>query len=104
MGEQLLTENALREAAPQHDRDRYASQVLEHYFVRGKLKRLPSQLRKREVVLRHLANQFEPERWYVEKRVNEILRTFNTNYDLLRRELVRMKMLARTGGKYRREG
>jgi len=102
MAEQLRTEDALREAAPAYDLKRYASQVLENYFVRGKLREIPSQVKKREVVLGHLADQFEPSKAYAERRVNEILKSFHPEYDLLRRELLRMKLLALENGKYRR--
>lgn len=104
MAEQMLRDDAFRDAAPMHDLERYSERVLEDYFVRGKLKEFPSQLRKREIVARHIANEFEPGKWYAEKRVNEILKTFYSDYDLLRRELVRMKLLGREDGKYRRPG
>lgn len=102
MAEQLANEDALRETAPLHDLDRYADQVLSQFLVRGKLATIPSQLKKRQVVLRHLANQFEAGKQYSEKRVNEILRSFHNDYLPLRREMVRTKMLILEEGKYRR--
>ena len=100
MAEQLLNAQAVRETAPLHDQGRYAQQVLGNLLVRGKLKAIPSQLKKREVVLRHVANQFETAKPYSERRVNEILKSFHPDYNTLRRELVRMKLLAPAGGKY----
>lgn len=100
MAEQLLDEEVVRETAPLRDRDRYSNQVIEEYFGRGKLQGLPSQLRKREVVLRHLAKQFEIGKPYTERRVNEILKTHYSEAVPLRRELVRLKLLTQEGGKY----
>jgi DNA-binding HxlR family transcriptional regulator len=104
MAEQMLREDAFRDAAPAHNLDRYSNQVLAQYFVRGKLTELPSQLRKREIVARHIANEFEPGKWHSERRVNEILRSFHPDGDVLRVELVRMRLLEQQGSKYRRLG
>ena len=100
MAEQLLNDEVIRETAPLHDLDRYSNQVLENFWVRGKLKAIPSQLKKREVVLRHVANQFEIDKRYSEKRVNELLKSFYSDPAALRRELVRAKLLAQDDGKY----
>ena len=100
MAEQLLNDEVIRETAPLRDLDRYANQVLENLLVRGKLKAIPSQLKKREVVLRHIADQFEKAKPYSEKRVNELLRSFYADPAELRRELVRGKLLAQHDGKF----
>lgn len=103
VAEQLLNQDAIRETAPLRDLDRYADQVREKFIVRGRIVALPSQLKKREVVLQHLANQFEMGKRYSEKRVNEILRSFHADYANLRRELVRTKLLTQEHGKYWRQ-
>jgi len=100
MAEQLLNDDAIRETAPLRDLDRYSDQVLESFLVRGKLKAIPSQLKKREAVMRHIAKQFEIGKTYSEKRVNEILKSFHADYIVLRRDLVRMKLLTQGDGKY----
>lgn len=100
MAEQLLNDEIIRETAPMRDLERYSDQVLATFLLRGKLKAIPSQLKKREVVLRHIANQFEIGKSYPEKRVNEILKSFHADYAVLRRDLVRTKLLAQGDGKY----
>jgi hypothetical protein len=70
--------------------------------VRGRLKTIPSQVKKREVILRRLAEEFEPGKRYSEKRVNEILKTFHSDFATLRRELVNLKLLMCESGYYRR--
>lgn len=100
MAEQLLSVDSIKETAPAADLDRYSNQVLSNYMVRGRLKTIPSQLKKRQVVLQYLSKQFEVRKCYPEKRVNEILKTFHSDYATLRRELVDMKLLARERGQY----
>lgn len=77
--------------------DTYNDQVIDEYFARGRLKSFPTQLKKRQVILRHVANQFEIGKRYSEKRVNEILKSFYSDYATLRRELVAFKYLTQNG-------
>jgi len=93
MAEQLTSADFATRAAPDLDLDAYSKRVHDEYFVRGKLKEIPSQLKKREVVLRHIAQAFEPGKRYSERRVNEILRAFHADVATLRRELVNHKLL-----------
>jgi DNA-binding transcriptional ArsR family regulator len=70
-------------------------------FLDGeRLKEIPAQLKKRQVVLRWLANQFEWEREYSEVEVNEILKRRHPDSATLRRELIGEQLLARDHGRY----
>ncbi|HEX5414832.1 MAG TPA: metalloregulator ArsR/SmtB family transcription factor [Chloroflexota bacterium] len=82
----------------------YDRKVLRDYLVDGKLKTIPVQRKKREVILRYLAQQFEPDRHYPEKEVNAILVAFHDDVATLRRELVsgNPPLLVRDKGIYRR--
>lgn len=77
-------------ATPQLDEDlaKYDQKVLRDYLVDGKLKTIPTQRKKRDVILRYLAEQFEPGRIYSEKEVNQILVGYHDDVATLRRELV----------------
>ncbi len=77
------------------DPDRYANKVLDDYIVRGRLKVIPRQLKKRLVILNHLSQQFELGKRYSERQVNEVLKAFHIDWATLRRELVDNKLLAR---------
>lgn len=69
----------------------------------GRLRALPVPHPKREIVLRRLLEEFEPNRSYPEATVNEILRRFHDDVASIRRELIAWKMLTRTTrGIYRR--
>ena len=101
--QQLAALDSLKVSTAPH-LDTYTQRVLDEYFVRGRLKAFPTPLKKREVILRRLADEFEIGKRYSEKRVNEILKTFNSDSDTLRRELVDMKLLARSANGYERIG
>lgn len=82
----------------------YDRKVLRDYLVDGKLKTIPVQRKKRDVILRYLAEQFEPDRSYAEKEVNAILVDFHDDVATLRRELVsgNPPLLTRDKGVYQR--
>jgi hypothetical protein len=68
--------------------DTYDQKVLATFLENGKLKAIPAQQKKRDVILRLLAEQFEPDRMYGEKEVNSTLSTFHPDVASLRRYLV----------------
>ncbi|MBI5031304.1 MAG: metalloregulator ArsR/SmtB family transcription factor [Chloroflexi bacterium] len=94
------TPEGIQAVTPNLDLNVYANKVRAEYFVRGRLKEFPNQLKKRELVLLRLAEEFEPGKRYSEKRVNEILKTFFPDVATLRRELVNHKLLVQAGGYY----
>jgi hypothetical protein len=63
--------------------------------VQHRLKEIPTQLKKQRIVLRRLAQEFEPGEHYTEKEVNQILKQFHPDFATLRRYLVDNKLLAR---------
>jgi hypothetical protein len=86
------------------DLAKYDRKVLRDYLVDGKLKTIPTQRKKRDVILRYLANQFEPAKSYSEKEVNTMLVAYHDDVATLRRELVAdsARLLRRENGQYRR--
>ncbi|MDV3222712.1 DUF2087 domain-containing protein [Intrasporangium sp.] len=70
----------------------------------GSLTRIPTKIRKRLVVLDHLAQQFEPGEKYDETEVNNRLRAFHPDVAALRRYLVEEGFLDRADGQYWRSG
>lgn len=82
--------------------DAYRDKVLRTFFHLGRLKQFPAQLKKREIVLERIAEEFEPERDYPESEVNQILVDFNDDVASLRRGLVELGLMERSKGIYRR--
>lgn len=65
-----------------------------------RLREIPAQRKKRQVILRWLADQFAWERDYSEKEVNAILQRRHEDTATLRRELIGERLMARDGGRY----
>jgi DNA-binding HxlR family transcriptional regulator len=87
--------------AAEVDLEAYDRKVLRDVMMPdGKLKVIPAQRKKREVVLRHILNDFQPEVRYTEKQVNEILARFHDDTATLRREMIAYKMMGRAEGEY----
>ena len=95
MAQKILSGDALQETAQELDLDAYDRKVLRDYMEGDRLKQIPRQWKKREVILRYLVEQFEPDRRYTEKEVNEIISRTHEDYATLRRELVDTGRMAR---------
>ena len=87
--------------AAEVDLEAYDRKVLRDVMLPdGKLKVIPAQRKKREVVLRHILNDFQPKVHYTEKQVNNILARFHDDTATLRREMIAYKMMGRAEGEY----
>jgi len=82
--------------------DAYREKVLRTFIKQGRLTHLPAQLKKRQVVLEELVTEFEPDRLYEEREVNQILLEFHEDVATLRREMIMNKLMTREKGIYRR--
>lgn len=104
MSQKILSRDVLQETTEELDLDAYDRKVLRDFYDGERLKSIPSQWKKREVILRYLAEQFEWDRRYTEKEVNEILSQTHEDYAALRRYLVDSGRLAREREVYWRIG
>ncbi|MGD2206505.1 MAG: metalloregulator ArsR/SmtB family transcription factor [Anaerolineae bacterium] len=93
--QELLSEETWQEPAADLDLDAYDRKVLRDFLQDGRLSIIPRQRKKRDVILRYLAEQFESDRRYAEREVNEIISRTHDDYATLRRELVDNRHLAR---------
>ena len=82
--------------------DAYKQKVLTAFVRHGRVVRLPAQLKKLQVILDLIVQEFEPEQEYTEKEVNFILLDFHEDVATLRRYLVEHNLMTRSGGIYRR--
>ena len=97
----LATQDRLPSMAAEVDMQAYDRKVLRDILLPdGRLKVIPAQRKKREVVLQHILTAFQPEVRYSEKQVNEILARFHEDTATLRRELVAYKLMGRSEGEY----
>ncbi|WP_223067450.1 metalloregulator ArsR/SmtB family transcription factor [Paenibacillus caui] len=75
--------------------------VLSNFFAKdGRLKQIPSQLKKKVIVLEYFAQQLEPGRKYEEKEINEFIKRYHEDYATLRRELIMHQFMYRENGIY----
>lgn len=99
MAETLLARENLSAAAAGVNMDAFDSKVVRDFSLPdGRLKSIPSQQKKLDVILRHVAASFEPGRQYTEKEVNEILSRYHQDTAMLRRGLVDFKYMVREVG------
>lgn len=82
--------------------DAYRQKVIDTFFRHGRLTHLPAQRKKRQIVLEHIVDVFDPGREYPESEVNGRLLDFHEDVATLRRDLVGHGMMTRQQGRYRR--
>lgn len=98
---QLVAQDKLPTMAAEVDLEAYDRIVLGNLLLPdGRLKVIPAQRKKREVVLRYILNSFQLDVHYTEKQVNEILTRFHDDTATLRREMIVYKMMKRAEGEY----
>jgi hypothetical protein len=81
-----------------------AAVVLRRFIREGKLNSIPLVRSKRLVILDHLAQEFEPGKYYSEAEVNETLAAYHPDVAALRRHLVDENFMTRDMGIYWRSG
>jgi hypothetical protein len=80
--------------------DAYTRKVLRSFLDGERLRKIPDQRKKRQVILRWLAEQIVPERPYPEAELNTMLRAYHEDTATLRRDLVAEGLLRRAGDTY----
>ncbi len=84
------------DAAPPVDNDAsYRDAVINAFMPFGKLTHLPSQNKKREVVLRHMLSELEKKDPYTEEEINEHIKKYYDDYCCVRREMISFGLLRR---------
>ena len=98
----LTLREFIRTEKPAEDPDeKYRREVLSNFFKYGKLTRIPVQQKKREIVIRRIAEDFAANRDYTEKEVNEVILKYHDDFCTIRREMVGLGIMERDGGIYR---
>lgn len=80
--------------------EKYEIEVLSHFFKYGKLIQIPTQRKKREIVLRKIAQAFKAGQKYTENEVNEVIHRFHEDHCTIRREMVACGIMARENEMY----
>lgn len=78
----------------------YKKKILDNFMVDGVIKTMPTQRKKRNVVIEYISREFENGREYPEKEVNEIIKKYHYDFCLVRREFIIEKLFTRDNGIY----
>jgi predicted transcriptional regulator len=82
------------------DEQSWEDKVLGAFVVDGRLTQIPARYKKRMVILRWLVEEFEFDRQYSEKELNETIKNYHPDYASLRRYMIETKLMARKNGMY----
>jgi DNA-binding transcriptional ArsR family regulator len=99
---QLLTPEKVASLVDDLEGDAWERKVLKDFFEGTRLKEIPASPKKRMVILKWLANQFEYGVRYREAEVNEIIQRHHPDSSSLRRELIgpNVALMQRDNGWY----
>lgn len=75
--------------------EKYNKEVISRFFRYGRLTQLPTQRKKREIILKEIAKSFEAGRRYDETEVNDIIHRFHEDHCTIRREMIAFGIMAR---------
>lgn len=77
--------------------------VVRNFFDKeGRLKSIPSQLKKKLIVLERLVDRLETERGYEESEINAYIRLYHEDFATIRREFIVQGFMTREHDVYRR--
>ena len=82
--------------------EKYKKEVISNFFKYGRLTQIPTQRKKREIVLEEILKQFDFDREYPEKEVNEIILRYHEDFCTIRREMIAFGMMTRDHEIYKR--
>src|ERR671932_1889061 len=88
LGKDVLTPARMVSLADDVEGDAWERKVLRDFFEGERLTQIPASLKKKLVVLRWLADRFQPGVRYPEREVNEILKRYHPDSAELRRAMI----------------
>ncbi|MEH2077371.1 MAG: metalloregulator ArsR/SmtB family transcription factor [Nostoc sp.] len=108
ISKEIFTPEKIASLIEDVDTEAWESKVLKNYFEGDvfdkdsvqRLKEIPASRKKRLVILKWLANQFDVGVNYPERLVNDILKRYHIDCATLRRELIACQLMQRENGIY----
>lgn len=100
MSKDVFSQENLAALLPGDTEDAWEQKVFRSYVDGQYLKQIPTQHKKRLVILRWLVQDFELGVQYTEKEVSERLKQHNPDYAALRRYMVEDRLMQRENGIY----
>lgn len=96
---QIQSDEADLQAQRDHD---YREKIIASFFEYGKLKSLPTQRKKKRIVLEEIVKSFKVNQIYTEREVNIMLADYHDDFCTLRRDMVEAGLLKRDQEGYQR--
>jgi len=100
ISKEIFSPKQIASLAEDIEGEAWERKVLQNFLVDGRLKEIPASRKKRVVILKWLANQFEFGVKYPEIKVNTILKRYHEDCATLRRELIGYQLMQRESGTY----
>lgn len=100
ISKEIFTPEKIASLIEDVDTEAWESKVLKNYFEDNRLKEIPASRKKRLVILKWLANQFDVGVNYPERLVNDILKRYYPDCATLRREFIACQLMQRENGIY----
>lgn len=98
--DQAISPSLIRLSERQH---KLKDSVIRNFFDKeGRLKNIPSQLKKKLIVLEHLVDRLDMERGYEESEINAYVRLHHEDFATIRREFIVQGFMTREDDVYRR--
>ena len=95
MNKDLFSTESLSTLVQGVDEQSWEDKVLSTFVIDDRLTQIPARFKKRQVILRWLADKFEFDRRYTEREVNEIIQRHHPDYASLRRYMIESKLMQR---------
>lgn len=82
--------------------EKYKSKVVHSFIEYGRLKCIPSQLKKKEIIYEYMIREMEFDRDYSDKELCEIIIKYHDDYATIKRDLIGLGFLSQQDRIYRR--
>ena len=99
LAELFAGERAEEDEARQRE-DAYRKKVIESFFDGERLRSIPVQRKKKQIVLEKIAERFIPGQVYEEAALSEIIARIHPDYCTIRRDMISEGILRRENGEY----
>ncbi|WP_420628092.1 metalloregulator ArsR/SmtB family transcription factor [Candidatus Leptofilum sp.] len=100
MSKDILSQAQLANLVTDDSTQAWEQKILSSFVVDGRLAQLPARYKKQFVVMKWVANHFEPGVRYPEADLNETLKQFHPDFASLRRYLIDHKLMTRENNIY----
>lgn len=100
LSKEVFSQQQIAALADDIEVEAWERKVLQNFIENGRLKEIPASRKKRVVVLKWLAAQFERGVKYPEIKLNTMLKQYHEDCATLRRELVGYQLMQRENGVY----